>query len=138
MVSKERRDARGRRAAGRAKVIMSHSLFTHSSAGEVQIIELVLPHNLDAEQFDFLNERVGQLVDERANGRWVLDLARVEYTGSAMLGLLVNLRQRIKQGGGSLVLCRLSERMQQTLATCSLDRLFKTVSTRETAVKVES
>src|SRR5437870_2152460 len=106
MVSKERREGRERRAAQRAKVIMSNPLFTHSTAGDVQIIELALPLNIDAGQFDFLNDRVGQLVDERANARWVLDLGRVEYTGSAMLGLLVNLRQRIKQQGGSLVLCR--------------------------------
>ena len=134
MLSEERRHNSDRRA----KVLMSHELFTLSGNDEVQIIELTLPLNLDASQFDHLNDTLGQLVNATPDKRWVVDLGRVEYAGSAMLGLLVNLRQRIKQHGSSLVLCRLSERLQKTLSTCSLDRLFKTVGSREMAVKVAS
>ena len=134
MLSKERRQNSERRA----KVLMSQDLFTLSAVGEAHIIELSLPLNLDAGQFDYLNETLGQLINTTPQKRWVVDLARVEYGGSAMLGLLVNLRQRIKQQGGSLVLCRLSDQLQKTMSTCSLDRLFKTVGTREMAVKVAS
>jgi anti-anti-sigma factor len=134
MLSEERRNNSDRRA----KVIMSHDLFTLSALGEANIIELSLPLNLDAGQFDHLNETLGQLITTSPHNRWVVDLGRVEYGGSAMLGLLVNLRQRIKQHGGSLVLCRLSDQLQKTMSTCSLDRLFKTVGSREMAVKVES
>ena len=54
---------------------MSHELFTLSGNDEVQIIELTLPLNLDASQFDHLNETLGQLVNATPDKRWVVDLA---------------------------------------------------------------
>src|SRR4051812_34752252 len=106
---------------------MSHEMFNFfvnetsgnsNGSGRVHVIELLLPLSLDVGQFDSLNEQLGQIVDEQPHARWVVDLSGVENTGSSVLGLLVNLRQKVKQGRGSLVLCRLSERLQKTMSTC--------------------
>jgi anti-anti-sigma regulatory factor len=51
---------------------------------------------------------------------------------------MVNFRQFVKQTGGTLVLCGMSPRLAEIFRTCSLDRLFKTVPTRELAVKALS
>src|SRR4051812_20628620 len=109
-----------------------------SESGAVNILDLTLPQNIDAREFDRMNESLEQMVSPRAAAGWVLDLSAVEYTGSAVLGLMVNLRQQVRAGGGKLVLCGVSPRLTEIFRTCSLDRLFTTASSRESAVKMVS
>jgi anti-anti-sigma factor len=117
-------------------LLMSQTRFTLASSGAVHILELQLPPVLDAAEFDRLNEGISQALEGNRGTSWVLDLSGVEYTGSAILGLMVNLRQQIKTGGGKLVLCGMSPRLTSVFRTCSLDRLFRHTSTRDEAIRV--
>ncbi|HYO08389.1 MAG TPA: STAS domain-containing protein [Tepidisphaeraceae bacterium] len=115
---------------------MSQTRFTLAESGAVQIIELHLPQQLDANEFDRLNESLAGVMEGNTHRAWVLDLAGVEYSGSAVLGLLVNFRQQVKQGGGKLVLSGMSPRLMSVFKTCSLDRLFRCAATRDAAVRL--
>src|SRR4051812_49255003 len=114
---------------------MSQSRFSVTTAGPVNVVELHLPQVLDIAEFDRLNEGLSEALEGKGAQAWVLDLSGVEYTGSAILGLMVNLRQQIKTGGGRLVLCGMSPRLTSVFRTCSLDRLFKHTNTRDEAVR---
>jgi anti-anti-sigma factor len=63
-------------------------------------------------------------------------MSRVNYMGSAMLGLVVNLRQQIRNASGELVLCGLSPRLLGIFRTCCMERLFTIVRTRADAIKM--
>jgi anti-anti-sigma factor len=99
-------------------------LFRVKAVGPVQVIRLALPESLDSDEFDRLNESLLTILAERPGGGWVLDLSELHYAGSSLLGLMVNLRQRVKQAGGRLVLFGLSDRLMTIFRTCSLERLF--------------
>ncbi len=124
---------------------MGASLFTVSSVQSVNVVELDLPPTPENSDLDRLNESLlgalGTTAGARANpgtgasGSWVIDLSNLEYAGSAVLGLLVNFRQRVRQVGGRLVLCGLSPRLEQIFRTCSLERLFRITGTRDEAVR---
>jgi anti-anti-sigma factor len=114
---------------------MSQRFYHVHNHGDLHVIELTLPIVVDPVEFDRLNEATGSLAERAAAERWVLDLSRVEYVGSALLGLLVNLRQRIKTGGGRLVICGLSQHVDKALKTCSLHSLFTVVTGRADAEK---
>jgi len=114
---------------------MSQHQYRVSTEGKVHVVELTLPVVVDAAEFDRLNEAIEHATEGSAGGRWVLDLTQVQYIGSAMLGLMVNVRQRIKSGGGRLVLCGLSSHLAKALATCSLHTLFTITDTRADAVR---
>ena len=109
-----------------------------SSAGGlvVRLVELTLPEVLDSEEFDALNAALLAEMDAVGGGRCVLDLTAVDYMGSAMLGLMVNARSRVRAAGGRLVLCGMSDWLVRTFHTCSLERLFVTAVTRAEAVRV--
>jgi anti-anti-sigma factor len=110
-------------------------LFHTSTLGHVQVIQLDLPDMLDSSEFDRLNESLLSEVAKNPKGGWVLDLTLIHYAGSSLLGLMVNVRQRIKLAGGRLVLCGMSERLMQIFQTCSLERLFDIRRDRDEAVK---
>ncbi len=103
-------------------------------AGAVSVVELDLPAAMDFTELDRVNDAVRAAVDGRPGGRWVVDLSAVTYLGSAMLGLLVNVRQRVRDTGGRLVLCGLSPPLASAVRTCSLDRLLVVEPTRAAAV----
>ena len=99
-------------------------LFQVSAVGVVQVIRLELPEALDSTDFDKLNDNVLAVIGRAAAGGWVVDLSAIEYAGSSVLGLLVNIRQRVRQSGGRLVICGMSDLLVQVFKTCSLERMF--------------
>jgi anti-anti-sigma regulatory factor len=48
---------------------------------------------------------------------------------------MVNIRQRIKDSRGQLVLCAMTPRLIEIFRTCSLERLFTIVKTRADALR---
>ena len=102
----------------------------------VNVVEFAFPPVIDAVEFDRINESVLELIDGRTAQPWIVDLAQVDYLGSAMLGLMVNVRQRIKSGGGKLALCNVSPRLLAIIRACSMDRLFKIARNRPDAIKI--
>ena len=103
---------------------MAHDWFAVSQEGDVHVLALTVPFQVDSADFDRLHELVLSAVTTAANGPWVMDLAGLQYMGSSVLGLMVNIRQRVRQGGGKLVLCGMSPKLHQVFRTCSLERLF--------------
>jgi anti-anti-sigma factor len=108
--------------------------FKVSDAVTVRVIELELPANLDVGEFDKLNDTLLPQFSER-EARWVLDLSKVEYVGSAVLGMMVNIRQHVKGSAGKLVLCCLSPTLMEIFQACCMERLFTIAKNRQDAVK---
>lgn len=113
---------------------MSHDWFAVSQEGAVHVLALAVPFHVDSADFDRLHDGVLSAIGLKANGKWVIDLAGLQYLGSSVLGLMVNIRQRVYQGGGKLVLCGMNPKLQQVFRTCSLERLFVIKPGRDDAV----
>jgi hypothetical protein len=90
---------------------------------------------VDPAEFDKLNEAIGDATESAGAETLGAGPApgRIRRLGAARL--LVNLRQRIKSGGGRLVLCGLSDHVNKALQTCSLHSLFTITQSRADAVK---
>jgi anti-anti-sigma factor len=108
----------------------------NSSGQGVQVLELALPRTLDMYEFDRLNDEIARHADTQPSGRWILDMNGSDYVGSAILGLMVNLRQRIRTGNGRLAVCNLSDALAKAMKTCSLYNLFSVAATRDDAIKL--
>jgi anti-anti-sigma factor len=99
------------------------------------LMELTLPESLDSEEFDALNESMLKTVQAKPSDNWVLDLSAVNYMGSSVLGLMINVRQHIKSGGGRLALCGMSPQLTRIFHTCCLEKLFIIMRTRGDALR---
>jgi anti-anti-sigma factor len=114
---------------------MSRDFVKVTTIQQIDVIDLWLPEQLDSEEFDRLNESLMRTLDGKISGRWLLDLAAVNYMGSSVLGLMINIRQHIKSDGGKLALSGLTPRMAQIFRTCCLERLFVIARTREEGIR---
>ncbi|HEV2295871.1 MAG TPA: STAS domain-containing protein [Tepidisphaeraceae bacterium] len=117
---------------------MANDLFHLTEDGPVRVLELVLPTSIDSSEFDRLNESLLDTLGKEPGAGWVLDLTRVAYMGSAVLGLMVNMRQVVMKAQGKLVLCGMNDRLMRIFETCCMERLFKIVPARPEAVRLAS
>jgi len=117
---------------------MATDLFQLTEEGPIKVLALLLPMTIDSSEFDRLNESVLDALGREPGAGWVLDLTGVTYMGSAVLGLMVNIRQVVLKGQGKLVLCGMSERLMRIFETCCMERLFKIVPARADALRAVS
>jgi anti-sigma B factor antagonist len=115
---------------------MAREFVTVTLVQTVSVIDLWLPEQLDSEEFDRLNQSLMSVLDAKITGRWLLDLSAVDYMGSSVLGMMINVRQHIKTGGGKLVLNGLSPRLAQIFRTCCLEKLFQISKTRDEGIRL--
>jgi anti-anti-sigma factor len=112
-------------------------LFTISQDRSVFVVELLFPPDTDAMAYDTVIAAITVEMD-RSGGKtfnaWVVDLSRINYLNSAGLGLLVNIRQKVRSNKGKLAICGLSPRLVELFKSCCLERLFVIVKTRGQAV----
>jgi len=113
---------------------MPSELLKTSTFMSVNVVELFLPDHLDSTEFDRLNDLLSS-VFANPNGRWILDLTNVQYMGSAVLGLMVNMRRSGESTQGRLALCEMSPALQKIFKACCLERLFTIARTREDALR---
>jgi len=114
---------------------MTDEYFQIVQEGEVHVITLRLPQSMDSNEFDRINEQVLEIFADQTHPRWVLDVTGLNYMGSSVLGLLVNIRQRVMTLHGQLVLCGLSPQLLRVFRTCCMERLFKISKSRADALK---
>lgn len=111
---------------------------TWRDVGDVRVINLSLPEQLDLIELDQISAQLFAILDQatpaQKTTRYVLDLSLTDYAGSAVLGLLVNVRQRLKSSGAKLILCGLSQHLRDVFEAGSLGRLFQITSTLPEAI----
>src|SRR5438552_2530918 len=103
---------------------MAEQYFQISNDQGVSVLSLTVPVEIDPMLIDRLIEQVIATIEQSETGRWVLDLSAVSYLNSAGLGLLVNVREKVRQKKGKLVLSGLSPMLLGVFKSCCLERLF--------------
>lgn len=117
---------------------MVNERFNITQERAAQVLQFFMPITLDTLEVDGIIEAVLAKLDSLPSQRWVVDLSRVDYLGSSMLGLFVNMRERIRHAGGSLILCGMSPQLHQIFRNCCLERLFTIAKSRSDALTLIS
>jgi stage II sporulation protein AA (anti-sigma F factor antagonist) len=66
----------------------------------------------------------------------VLDFRKTDYYGSTALGFFVRLWKRVRERGGRMAFCSVSDHEREILKVTRLDDLWPICSSREEALKV--
>lgn len=122
-------------AVGQAKLDKVTDLLRVHVQQSVNVMELALPQSIDEMELDRLNTAIASHLNGKAGQSWLLDLSSTQYMGSALLGMIVNIRQQIRSAGGKLALCGLSAELREIFHLCSMERLFTITATRAQAIK---
>jgi len=122
------------RCTQRLKHCMAREFFKVIADQSVNVLELTMPAGTDVSEFDALNQLALAELASAAGDGWILDMSQFSYVGSAALGFMINVRQRVRQADGILVVCGVSTHIMATLRASSLGRLFAIIDSRPAAV----
>ena len=89
---------------------------------------------IDDRALEEVSQFLLRLTDERASLRLVIDLAHTEFFGSAFLGILFRVWNRVTTSGGGFALCALRPHCREVIRTARLDTLWPIYDTRQEAV----
>ena len=100
--------------------------------GDWIIVRVTEPSLMDTRLIEQLGEAMRSLIDA-GHIRIVLDLSRVEYISSRMVGLIVDQHQAANSAKGQLVLCGLSDKIVELLKLTRLNKMFRVEPDLQTA-----
>jgi anti-anti-sigma factor len=111
-------------------------LFDVELRGETAIVSPV--GNL--RELDCLDIEAGQkevlaFLDHTRARNVVLDLSRMDYSGSTALGFFIRLSARVKSGNGRMAVCNVSEHENEIFRLAHLDRLWPILPSKEEALQ---
>lgn len=81
-----------------------------------------------------INEEIHQLVEQNKK-QIVLNLKELEWINSSGLGILVGNLTTVKNSGGNLFLCNLSEKISNLLSITKLSAIFQCYESVDEAVQ---
>ncbi len=102
-----------------------------------ETIILIPLTNLGELDFERFSQEVSQVLDLLKEGKAcnaVIDLGHTDYFGSQTVGFFLRLWKTIKQRGGKMALCQLSDHERQLLELMKLDAVWPLCASREEAM----
>lgn len=91
---------------------------------------------LEAAQIEHMGTELYRLVDEMDRRKLILDFTKVQFLASAAVGVLINLRNKVNERKGKLVICGLRKPLMQVFEIMKLTKLFTFCPDDKAALKV--
>ncbi len=101
--------------------------------GDICTATFIVPQLTDDENVEQIGRELFALVDQYGCRKILLDLERVRFITSSVLGKIISLHRRMHRGDGRLILCRPEGEVSNVLNTSKLNQYFHIVTTLEEA-----
>jgi anti-anti-sigma factor len=111
---------------------MASEDFTIKETDGVHVVRFTTDNLLSIAEVNRIGGELNKLVDDGAR-KLVLDLKSVVYAGSATLGMLLSLREKMRDAGGKLVLSGL-DNLDKLFSLSRTKALFEIVAAPSNAV----
>jgi anti-sigma B factor antagonist len=80
-------------------------------------------------------ERIREYVDENKPATMVFDFEQVKFFSSQVLGLLLEIRAKLNELGGEVVISAIDPRLHRVFTITNLDRIFRFFPSRKSALE---
>lgn len=107
--------------------------FSVKQADAVWLIELRVSDSTDGAAYNDIHAMLVERFPVPPGEAVVIDLSPTPFAGSMLLGLLINLRQKARQGGNPIMFCGLSARLWRVVQSSQLHRLLPVAATVDEA-----
>ena len=103
---------------------------------DVTVVDFQEPRLLEVQQIDAVGEQLYRLVDQMDRKKLVLDFSKVQFLGSAAIGMLLNLHKKSAAIKGTLVLCGLKKDLMKVFEIMNLTKMLKFCANEKDALSV--
>ena len=102
--------------------------------GDIVIVSLLDEEILEEHVINDIAEALFSVVMEHTPAKLVVSFARVKFMSSSALGMLIRLKKRVDEGGGSLKLSDIKANLYEVFVITKLNKLFDIYETETAAV----
>jgi anti-anti-sigma factor len=92
--------------------------------GDVTVVKFNQPIILDEDLIQRIGEQLSLLVEQSQHRQFVFDLGTVERLSTTLLGTFVAVYNRVRAGGGRMVLCGIDRNLRHIFTLFRLPQLF--------------
>jgi anti-anti-sigma factor len=93
-------------------------------AGPTSLVCFCARHFIEQEAIDFVGQQLLSLVEKSGSVNLLLNVAPVEWLGSALIARLIRLRNQLQARGGRVVFCHVHPRLYEQLKVLRLHTYF--------------
>ena len=94
--------------------------------GDISIVGFTVSNLTDEENIEQLGRELFSLVDQTGCRKLVLDMGGVRYLTSSVLGKLISLHRKVHRSDGRMIICNISQGLEEIMSTSRLNRYFNT------------
>jgi len=100
------------------------SFLAEEHIGDVTVVKFNQPIILDEDVIQRIGEQLNRLVEQSQRRHFVFDLGPVERLSTTLLGTFVAVHNKVRAGGGRLVLCGVDRNLRHIFTIFRLPQLF--------------
>jgi anti-anti-sigma regulatory factor len=110
-------------------------LLAVEQAGDVTVVTLLHPEILSTATIELVGRQLLAVVGEESNRQVLLDFRKVVRLSTPLIGKVLELHARLRQGGGRVALCSVAPDLYVAFDLLRLPRLLPFYRTREKALR---
>jgi len=100
----------------------------------VTVVELLVEEILEEGVIIDISDSLFSVAMDNPGLNIVLSFSKVKHFSSSALGMLIRMNKRVKEGGGTLKLCRIAPTLLEVFTITRLDKLFDIYTDEDQAV----
>ncbi len=98
---------------------------TVKTDNDVSTVGFMVAHLTDEENIELLGHELFTLVDQVGCRKMILNMDKVRYMTSSVLGKLISLHRKLHRSEGQLIICNIGEELDQILSASWLNQYFR-------------
>ena len=108
--------------------------FKITEQGDIAVARFEVPHLNDEENIEELGHELFAIVDQFGFRKVVLNMKTVEYLTSSVVGKLITLHRKLHRLEGTLVLCEVTQSVNEVLVASRLVTYFRIAAKEAEAI----
>jgi anti-sigma B factor antagonist len=109
-----------------------------TSEEDVAVVAFNAASISNVEEVAAASKQIRRFIEERRPRQVVVDFEGVKFFSSAVLGLLLDIRAKLTEYDGEVVLSAINPQLYRVFKITHLDRIFKFFPDRENAIRAVS
>jgi anti-anti-sigma factor len=106
-----------------------------TGGGEATVIAFKSASLSEPEAVAAVSRQINAFVEQSRPGRIIFDFGMVKFFSSQVLGLLLDIRAKLKEYEGEVLISGINPQLYRVFKITNLDKLFRFFTDKEAAVK---
>jgi anti-sigma B factor antagonist len=105
------------------------------SEGQVAVVAFKSATVCNSDEIASAGEQIKEFISEKQPGKLVFDFGNVKFFSSQVLGLLLDIRSKLEECDGDIVISSINPQLHRVFKITNLDNVFSFYPDKESAVK---